>query len=271
MAKEIDDAIQRLEEGNESNRRLVGDLGALSKDTQTAAQDVQASADAINQAAADTKATSQTLRDTVTTAIPEINRAMSGLSSTASALSATLAAQKGTMQEADGLLDGVAQQLRATKDTLSDFDTNLAALQDSLRSVQGDVRSLKAAMNSQVVEDITGLNADEIGHFFAEPIELKSETVYPVDSYGSAMAALFTNLSLWIGAFVLMVIFRVELDKEGFHRVTVGQAYLGRFLLMAAMVIIQAVTVTVGDVLIGVQTVNAPASVSYTHLRAHET
>ncbi|QRP59884.1 YhgE/Pip domain-containing protein [Corynebacterium minutissimum] len=261
VAKEIDDAIQRLEEGNESNRRLVGNLGALSKDTQTAAQDVQASADAINQAAADTKATSQTLRDTVTTAIPEINRAMSGLSSTASALSATLEAQKGTMQEADGLLDGVAQQLRATKDTLSDFDTNLAALQDSLRSVQGDVRSLKAAMNSQVVEDITGLNADEIGHFFAEPIELKSETVYPVDSYGSAMAALFTNLSLWIGAFVLMVIFRVEVDKEGFHRVTVGQAYLGRFLLMAAMVIIQAVTVTVGDVLIGVQTVNAPAFV----------
>lgn len=259
VAKEIDDAIQRLDEGNESNRQLVGNLTALSKDTQAAADNVQASAEAINQAAADTKATSQTLRDTVTTAVPEINRAMSSLSSTASALSSTLEAQKGTMQEADGLLDGVAQQLRATKDTLSDFDTNLLALQDSLRAMQGDVGSLRAAMNSKVVQNVTGLDAEEIGKFFAEPIELKTETVYPVDSYGSAMAALFTNLSLWIGAFVLMVIFRVEVDKEGFDRITVGQAYLGRFLLMALMVIIQAVTVTVGDLLIGVQTVNAPA------------
>lgn len=261
VAKEIDDAIQRLDEGNESNRQLVGNLNALSKDTQAAADNVQASAEAINQAAADTKATSQTLRDTVTSAVPEINRAMSNLSSMASALSSTLEAQKGTMQEADGLLDGVAQQLRATKDTLSDFDANLLALQDSLRAMQGDVGSLRAAMNSKVVQDVTGLDAEEIGKFFAEPIELKTETVYPVDSYGSAMAALFTNLSLWIGAFVLMVIFRVEVDKEGFHRVTVGQAYMGRFLLMALMVIVQAVTVTVGDLLIGVQTVNAPAFV----------
>ena len=244
VAKEIDDAIQRLDE-----------------DTQAAADNVQASAEAINQAAADTKATSQTLRDTVTSAVPEINRAMSNLSSMASALSSTLEAQKGTMQEADGLLDGVAQQLRATKDTLSDFDANLLALQDSLRAMQGDVGSLRAAMNSKVVQDVTGLDAEEIGRFFAEPIELKTETVYPVDSYGSAMAALFTNLSLWIGAFVLMVIFRVEVDKEGFDRVTVGQAYLGRFLLMALMVIVQAITVTVGDLLIGVQTVNAPAFV----------
>uniref|UniRef100_UPI00280411D6 YhgE/Pip domain-containing protein n=1 Tax=uncultured Corynebacterium sp. TaxID=159447 RepID=UPI00280411D6 len=259
VAKEIDDAIQRLDEGNESNRQLVGNLSALSKDTQAAADNVQASAEAINQAAADTKATSQTLRDTVTTAVPEINRAMSNLSSMASALSSTLEAQKGTIQEANGLLDGVAQQLRATKDTLSDFDANLLALQDSLRAMQGDVGSLRAAMNSKVVQDVTGLDAEEIGKFFAEPIELKTETVYPVDSYGSAMAALFTNLSLWIGAFVLMVIFRVEVDKEGFHRITVGQAYMGRFLLMALMVIIQAVTVTVGDLLIGVQTVNAPA------------
>ena len=257
--KELDDAVQRLEEGNESNRRLLGNLGALSKDTQAAADSVKSSSDAINQAAADTKATSQTLRDTVTSAVPEINRAMSNLSSTASALSATLEAQKGTMREADGLLDGVSQQLLATKDTLGDFDTNLAALQDSLRSIQGDVRSLKATMNNKVLQNVTGLDADEIGQFFAEPIEVESVTVYPVDSYGSAMAALFTNLSLWIGAFVLMVIFKVEVDKEGFRRVTVGQAYLGRFLLMAAMVVIQAVVVTAGDILIGVQTVNAAA------------
>src|SRR5690625_4947676 len=73
------------------------------------------------------------------------------------------------------------------------------------------------------------------------------------------MAGLFTNLSLWIGAFMLIVVFRVEVDTEGFKRVTVPQAYVGRFILMAIMVALQAIIVAAGNLIIGVQTVNALA------------
>src|SRR5699024_10623038 len=91
------------------------------------------------------------------------------------------------------------------------------------------------------------------------PVTINSEPVYEVNSYGSAMAGLFTNLSRWIGAFMLIVVFRVEVDTEGFKRVTVPQAYVGRLILMALMTALQAIIVAAGNQIIGVQTVNALA------------
>ena len=85
--------------------------------------------------------------------------------------------------------------------------------------------------------------------------------MFPVSSYGSAMAALFTNLSLWIGAFVMMVIFKVEVDTEGVAPIRVGEAYVGRFLLFASLGVLQAIVVCVGDLIIGVQTASAVAFV----------
>jgi putative membrane protein len=91
----------------------------------------------------------------------------------------------------------------------------------------------------------------------AEPVQVDEHVVFPVATYGSAMAALFTNLSLWIGAFVLMVIFKLEVDTEGLEAVSLTSAYLGRWLLFAILVVLQAILVCVGDLVIGVQTVNA--------------
>lgn len=252
----LNESISKLESGNEANKKLLGSLNTLSQDAAGAAGHLKAGSEEVAQAAADTKATSQVLRDTVDNSLPEINRAMGSIGSTAGALAATLDSSKATMQEADGLLEGVAQQLGATKDTLDSFDGDLASLQEGMQAVRGDVAALRSATNSQVLQNITGLDSEEIGNFFAEPIQIKQETIYPVKSYGSAMAALFTNLSLWIGAFVLMVIFRLEVDKEGFKRVTVRQAYLGRFLLMAVMVVLQSLVLTIGELIMGVQTVN---------------
>ncbi|WP_410131406.1 hypothetical protein, partial [Klebsiella pneumoniae] len=67
----------------------------------------------------------------------------------------------------------------------------------------------------------------------------------------------FTNLSLWIGAFILIVIFRVEVDAEGFKEITVGQAYMGRTLLLGIIATFQALIVSIGDIVIGVQHVSA--------------
>ncbi|MBO0518317.1 hypothetical protein, partial [Streptomyces beijiangensis] len=73
------------------------------------------------------------------------------------------------------------------------------------------------------------------------------------------MAALFTNLSLWIGAFVLMVILKLEVDGEGVPGLTVRQGYLGRWLFLAVISALQGLLVTAGNLIIGVQTVNAVA------------
>ena len=69
----------------------------------------------------------------------------------------------------------------------------------------------------------------------ASPTEVVTEQLYPLNAYGSAMAPLFMNLTFWIGAFMLLVIMRQEVDGEGIESLTLGQRYWGRFLLLAAM------------------------------------
>lgn len=67
------------------------------------------------------------------------------------------------------------------------------------------------------------------------PTVIDTKNVYPVNSYGSGMAPLMTNLALWVGAFAFVVIYKVEVDDEGLEGLdpTATEKYLARYLLLA--------------------------------------
>ncbi len=58
---------------------------------------------------------------------------------------------------------------------------------------------------------------------------------------------------------MLMVILRIEVDDEGVGNLTIAQRFFGRGLLLAIIVILQAIVCCAGCLVIGVQTVNVPA------------
>ncbi|MDD7505432.1 MAG: YhgE/Pip domain-containing protein [Actinomycetaceae bacterium] len=248
--------LDALEARNASNRRFLENLQTLSKDNQntlTLIDDLAQSADDATHA---TQTSAATLRSATNLAIPQINHAMSTLSSNAAAISTNLEAQNTTLSEASSLIGAISTQLGATQEAFDALDSDLASIQASIGGVRSDVQALGVAANSDLLTTVTGIDPARIGEFIGQPVQVKSTALYPINTYGSAMAALFTNLSLWIGAFALMVIFRVEVDTEGLGSVSVAQAYLGRFLLLAAPACGQAIVVTLGDMLIGVQYVN---------------
>ena len=92
------------------------------------------------------------------------------------------------------------------------------------------------------------------------PTVIDTKNVYPVNSYGSGMAPLMTNLALWVGAFAFVVIYKVEVDDEGLEGLdpTATEKYLARYLLLGTMGVIQGAICTVGDLILGVQTACAP-------------
>ena len=47
------------------------------------------------------------------------------------------------------------------------------------------------------------------------PTKLSTTKLYHPNAYGTAMAPLFMNLTFWIGAFMLVIIFLLEVDSEG--------------------------------------------------------
>ncbi|WP_220465701.1 YhgE/Pip domain-containing protein [Microbacterium esteraromaticum] len=260
-AQRLGVAIDALKERNTADQRVLTQLTQLNDDVSSTITAVTGAADSVSSAVSQAAESATAIRDALTTSVPQLNRAMSQLSASADAFSSALGAQRTQVAQAQGLLAGLKTQLAGTSDALAALDGNLAAAENGLGTVRTDVLALGSADIWNRLSTVSGLEPDEIARFMASPVEVSTNAMFPTAAYGSAMAALFTNLSLWIGAFVLMVIMRVEVDTEGVEGITVRQAYIGRWLLFATIAVFQAVLVCVGNLVIGVQTANAFAYV----------
>ncbi|WP_454111388.1 YhgE/Pip family protein [Microbacterium aurum] len=260
-AQRLTEVISALEQRNQTDQKLLADLKALNSGVADTIAAIQASVDAVDSALTQAQAAATNLRDVLTTSVPGLNRAMSALSAAAGSFSAAVQAQRGQLTQADLLLAGLDTQLASTSNALTSLDGDLASIQDGLGVARTDLVALSAASVWSGLSTLTGLDPEQIAQFIAEPVQVDENVLFPVASYGSAMAALFTNLSLWIGAFVLMVIFKTEVDTERVAGITVRQAYMGRFLLFAMLAVAQALIVCIGNLVIGIQTVSAVAYV----------
>lgn len=258
----IETAIARLQQQNTANQALLSQLQGLNTDVAGVITAIQANGAAINTAVADSAASASSVRSVLMGTIPEINRSMSALSASAGAFSSALGSQKVLVAEAVELLTALEGQLRATVTALEALDSNLEGAQQDLQVMRTDVMALSSADIWNRVRALTDLNPEQIAEFMTSPVKVNQHTLYPVPTYGSGMAPLFTNLSLWIGAFMLIVLIRQEVDTEGVGGLTVRQAYLGRFMLLAMLNMIQALIVSIGVVIIGVQTMSALAFVA---------
>lgn len=170
-----------------------------------------------------------------------------------------MAAQSAMVQQADALLADMISTIDNAVAALEETRVMLDGVQADLDRVETDVVSLSA---SNIITKTFGeadIDPQKVAEFIGAPTRLVTEQLYPLNAYGSAMAPLFMNLTFWIGAFMLMVILRQEVDGRGIPKLTLTQRYMGRYLLFACMVILQAVICCAGLPAIGVEIVHPVA------------
>ncbi|WP_010539593.1 YhgE/Pip domain-containing protein [Dietzia alimentaria] len=259
---QLDQAAALLQSRVPEDQNVLDRVRQLGADVAESTAAIRSSADAIDTAADAASASARSVRDVLVRTGPDLNGAMSRLSASAGLLSSTIDSQRAQLRQAQNLLGGLDEQLSETSTALTALDDNLAGAQTGLERVRTDVVALGTADVWDALGTLTGLDAEEIAQFMASPVEVEERAVFPVNAYGSAMAPLFSNLSLWIAAFVLVVIFKLEVDREGITGLTTAQAYLGRWMLLAAMSVVQALVLAIGILLIGVETASAPAFVA---------
>lgn len=176
-----------------------------------------------------------------------------------------------------GILTGVepsAEQLKnVTKDlkqTLSDTKTAMESSQNALKEVQkklntaiADLGTLQSSDIYQSLTELTKMNEEEVAEFMYSPVQLKTESFYHVENYGSAMAPFYTNLAIWVGGIVLIAIFKMEVDRDDkIKSFTATQGYFGRWLLYITTGLIQSLIICLGDIyLLKVQCENPAAFV----------
>lgn len=255
----LQQVIDRLERQNAATAETLKDAKTLNDDTAKTVQSVAGLATNFNNATQSTLATTTDARKTLTSgALPQLNSGLNTLAGTTGTLAGGLTSQGALVDQTNVVLDQLDHAAADTVTALDDTDKTLADVQTRLDTVATDLRALDT---SSTLGDLFGdgsgkLDTKRIAEFMLSPTVLDTKELYPVNAYGSGMAPLFTNMALWVGAFALAVILKLETDDEGIENMTITQGYLGRFTLFSVIAAAQGMVTTIGDLILGVQSVN---------------
>ena len=253
----IASTIDTLRGQNESLQTVKDNLSAQSSAIANDASAVSSASDAINTAIqTGTTNISQAQTDLGQNALPKASSALDSFSVVSGDLTGIVSGLTPTIANARGMLSQLDATLKQAKTTLSQTDASLAKVQDKLATAANDIAALQTSESMSELADLVGVDVDDVADFMASPVELTSKSIYPVKSFGSGIAPFYTNLALWVGGYVLIAIYKLEVDREGIGSFTAHQGYFGRWLLLVILGAFQAIIVTVGDLVIGVQCIN---------------
>jgi len=186
-------------------------------------------------------------------ALPKLASGLDSFSDASSDLAGAVASLSPVIEQARGTLAQLSDTLDQAAAALSQTDQSLGNVDAALERTATDLAALRSSEARADLERLLAANGGDIATFMAAPVELVTETVYPVATYGSGVAPFYTNLALWVGGFVLIAIIKLEVDREGIPSFTATQGYFGRWMLLVALGALQAVIVCVGDLVLGVQ------------------
>lgn len=259
IKQDLEQKNQKLKDTNAQAHKKLDTLQTLSTDIGNTAQSIDDTVKSTDTALQTTLTNIDEFRTGFSSeSVPALSKNLSKITSSTHDLSTTVSGQLVLIDQTMSLVDELSSTLDISHDAMSQTDDVLAQIQSDFDSTATDIRALGS---SESLKNIFGeeINQQNVADFMMSPTTVETEKLYPLNAYGSAMAPLFINLTLWIGAFMLMVIMRVEVDSEGIPNPKPWQLYLGRWLLLACMVAMQAAVCVAGCLVIGVQTVSAPA------------
>lgn len=251
----LEKAIERLKQSNTNASRSLSELSDMSADMGRVAESVSSASDSVNTAVQTTISNADSYRKTLSSdTFPAINAGVGNLNVAVGNLAAAASAQRVLVDQAVSLTGQLSETLTTARSALDQTDGVLADLQTSIDTVKTDLVALKTSTAiTDFFGDGTTIDAEKVASFMRSPTEVKTEYLFPLNAYGSGMAPLFINMSLWIGVFMLMVIMRIEVDDEGIKNLTAAQRYIARYLFFGGMVSLQAIVCCVGCLAIGVQ------------------
>lgn len=174
----------------------------------------------------------------------------------------------GGLKVANDKLPEVEQALNLATDLIkNDYPTLRSGIQKAAKAIgEGD----KTIDFGQVLK-LLKLDAQKESDFFTTPVELQTNTMYPIANNGSASTPFYTALCLWVGAVLFSSVTTTEfvLDKKDRGKYTKREQFGARMLTYLTVSFGQALIVTLGNMfLLGVYVKNPVYSVLFAVLVA---
>lgn len=251
---------------SDSLTNLINELDSQNSKYKTILQKLRTGSDSINDATTTSvkavesisKIIEKNTKDIYSSKVTVENGIMTGLNTsldTFSNIQGTLSGiLKGVGPATDNvvtLMDQLENSLDSAKKALSSTGSSIKKVQERLDKANVDISVVKTSKIYEKLKDMTNLDSDKVASFMSSPVKLKTETLYSVENYGTAMTPFYTNLAIWVGGIVLIAIFKMEVDKsEKIKNFTPTQAYFGRWMLFILVGFVQALIICLGDIFI---------------------
>ncbi|MFC3804114.1 YhgE/Pip family protein [Cohnella sp. GCM10012308] len=229
QAKLLDSVAGAAVQGERPAEELVGRLNTLAGEGETRLGDLLAAYD--GQIA------------------PRVDEALGKAAAAAGTAQAALKDASDAMPDAKRVLTDAASALTLGGTELAKAKAELPAAQRKIGEIADKIRAFEKENNLADIVKLLRHDAQKESAFFAAPVDLKENKLYPIPNYGSAMSPFFTTLSLWVGAVLLVSVMSVDVDEPGvIYRSR--HVYFGRYLTFGTLAVLQSLCVTLGDIYI---------------------
>ncbi|HLV03035.1 MAG TPA: YhgE/Pip domain-containing protein [Actinomycetaceae bacterium] len=228
----LEEAARDVGEGNESAQSSHQETKEAIADAQSAIGDAQSAY--TNGLKPQLDQLSSTLGDIAS----DISALRSDIDEMSSSLSGASDSVLSTMNRAKTVTEGLSDSLDDTADRFDEIERALGDAADT-----GDLSELS---------EIIGSDPGVLAASLADPVRVDRIAVFPVESFGAAMAPLYTILALWVGALLMTVAIRVDVNGETLPdraELTPTRKYLGRYGIFALVGLAQSTLVTLGLIL----------------------
>ncbi len=257
---EINSKITSLQNHITNMEESISQIEKLNSDINQNAKDVTDLTSQINTSAQDASTATLLFNTTLyEVTLPALSSNINQIGSSAQSLSEAIGRQNTLINQSKTYLDQLHESLNVVYKSVEVTNNNLDTFDSELSIIQTDINSISASETLAKIFSGGFVDSAVVGDFLGSPTKIETASLYNLNAYGSAMAPLFMNLTFWIGAFMLLVILRQEVDAEGIEKLTIAQRYIARWLLFSFFAALQAILCVVGVLWLGVQTVNVPA------------
>ena len=123
---------------------------------------------------------------------------------------------------------------------------DLPGFEEKIRSAADKIRRFESSVNMYDLIQFLKHDPQKESNFLSNPILLKTNRLFPIPNYGSAMTPFYTMLALWVGATLLIASLKVDVDNKD-PSFKGYQLFLGRLITFLTIGIFQAAIVSLGD------------------------
>lgn len=184
----------------------------------------------------------------VNSLVPQLDNVIQGMSQMLTNVTDMLNNLNDAMGDMSVVFTGIETTVNGTTDSLRQIQAVIDNVSGNLTELLERLAAAKEDEKMQALLEFMQGDPESYGEFFAQPVLVTTETVYPIENYGSAMTPFYSVLALWVGGTVLVALIKVKAEPKELADVKSYQLYLGRYLLFFLLGQLQAVIIVLGDI-----------------------